>query len=410
MRNTKNLKKVIAIIIGICIIAYMLYAVILLIINPTDIYVMTKGELLEEDETVGYIIRNEQVIKDKDNSNGIYAIAVEGQKVAKDEIVFRYYQDSEKEITEEIQKMDFQIQELLENEKSSKPSADIKAIENQIEENLTKLNTLSNYQEIKEYKNNIDSLISKKINYLGESTQNQEIKSLIKERKEKENKLTNGVQYQKASMSGIVSYRVDGLEDKLTINNFDEITDTYLEQLNLKTGQIVSSNNDCGKIIDNFKYYIAVVINSKQSEDAKIGDKVKLRISNEEEQDAEIVKINENDGKRTIIFQINKMSNNVITYRKVAVDIIWWKKTGYKVLNQAIKEEEKNGNKVNYITINSSGTQNKTYIKIEKQNDTFAIISSYSNKELKELGFTDDEIKNNKNISNYDEIILKPKK
>lgn len=410
MRNTKNLKKVIAIIIGICIIAYMLYAVILLIINPTDIYVMTKGELLEEDETVGYIIRNEQVIKDKDNSNGIYAIAVEGQKVAKDEIVFRYYQDSEKEITEEIQKMDFQIQELLENEKSSKPSADIKVIENQIEENLTKLNTLSNYQEIKEYKNNIDSLISKKINYLGESTQNQEIKSLIKERKEKENKLTNGVQYQKASMSGIVSYRVDGLEDKLTINNFDEITDTYLEQLNLKTGQIVSSNNDCGKIIDNFKYYIAVVINSKQSEDAKIGDKVKLRISNEEEQDAEIVKINENDGKRTIIFQINKMSNNVITYRKVAVDIIWWKKTGYKVLNQAIKEEEKNGNKVNYITINSSGAQNKTYIKIEKQNDTFAIISSYSNKELKELGFTDDEIKNNKNISNYDEIILKPKK
>ena len=104
MRKTKKLKRIIAIIIGICTIAYMLYAVILLIINPTDIYVITKGELFEDDENVGYIIRNEQVIKDNNNSNGIYTIATEGQKVAKDEIVFRYYKDSEKEITEEMKK------------------------------------------------------------------------------------------------------------------------------------------------------------------------------------------------------------------------------------------------------------------------------------------------------------------
>lgn len=409
MRKTKKLKRIIAIIIGICTIAYMLYAVILLIINPTDIYVITKGELFEDDENVGYIIRNEQVIKDNNNSNGIYTIATEGQKVAKDEIVFRYYKDSEKEITEEMKKIDYQIQELLENENNSiQSSADIKVIENQIEEKLIKLNTLSNYQEIKEYKDNIDSLISKKINYLGEIVQNQEIKELIKKRKENEKQLTNGVQYQKASMSGIVSYRVDGLEDKLTMNNFDEMTDTFLEQLNLKTGQIISSNNDCGKIIDNFKYYIAVVVNSKQADEAKVGDKVTLKISNVEEQQAEIVKINENDGNRTIIFQINKMSENIITYRKVAVDIIWWKKTGYKVLKQAIKTEYVNGNEVNYIIINNSGIPTRTYIKIEKQNDSFAIISSYDSSELKKLGFSDEEIKNNKNISNYDEIIIKP--
>ncbi len=409
MRKTKKLKRIIAIIIGICTIAYMLYAVILLIINPTDIYVITKGELFEDDENVGYIIRNEQVIKDNNNSNGIYTIATEGQKVAKDEIVFRYYKDSEKEITEEMKKIDYQIQELLENENNSiQSSADIKVIENQIEEKLIKLNTLSNYQEIKEYKDNIDSLISKKINYLGEIVQNQEIKELIKKRKENEKQLTNGVQYQKASMSGIVSYRVDGLEDKLTMDNFDEMTDTFLEQLNLKTGQIISSNNDCGKIIDNFKYYIAVVVNSKQADEAKVGDKVTLKISNVEEQQAEIVKINENDGNRTIIFQVNKMSENVITYRKVAVDIIWWKKTGYKVLKQAIKTEEVNGNEVNYIIINNSGIPTRTYIKIEKQNDSFAIISSYDSSELKKLGFSDEEIKNNKNISNYDEIIIKP--
>ena len=92
--------------------------VILLIIHPTEIYVITKGEIKEE-ETVGYIIRNETVIKDENNLNGIYAIATEGQKVAKDEVIFRYYKESEKETTENIKKIDYEIQEELEKDKSA---------------------------------------------------------------------------------------------------------------------------------------------------------------------------------------------------------------------------------------------------------------------------------------------------
>ena len=105
MMETKKLKKILAIIFCICLAIYFAYAVILLIIHPTEIYVITKGEIKEEEETVGYIIRNETVIKDEDNLNGIYAITTEGQKVAKDEVVFRYYKESEKETTENIKKI-----------------------------------------------------------------------------------------------------------------------------------------------------------------------------------------------------------------------------------------------------------------------------------------------------------------
>lgn len=49
--------------------------------------------------------------------NGIYAITTEGQKVAKDEVVFRYYKESEKETTENIKKIDYEIQEELEKDK-----------------------------------------------------------------------------------------------------------------------------------------------------------------------------------------------------------------------------------------------------------------------------------------------------
>lgn len=107
MRKTSKLKKIIAIIIVFCIIIYIIYAMFLLLLNPNNIYVLTKGELLEEDETVGYIIRDEQVIKDEEKTNGIYKIATEGQKVAKGEYVFRYYKDSEIETTEKIKKLDY---------------------------------------------------------------------------------------------------------------------------------------------------------------------------------------------------------------------------------------------------------------------------------------------------------------
>ena len=410
MIKTKKIRKIFAIIICICLIIYFLYAVILLIIHPTDIYVLTKGEIIEEDETVGYIIRNETVIKDETNSNGIYAIATEGQKVAKDEIVFRYYKDSEKEITDNIKQIDYKMQEELEKEKSIPSSADIKVIENQIEEKLNELNNLSNYQEIKEYKDNIDELISKKIKYIGENTSDKNIKQLIKEREGYEEQLTKGVLYKKSTTSGIISYRIDGLEEKLTPDNLGQINDSLLESLELKTGQIISTSNDSGKVIDNFKYYIAVVTDTELGNNAKVGDNVILKLSGSEEENAKIVQINDGSGKRTIIFEIDRMSETIINHRKIAVNVIWWKKTGFKVPNQAIYVENINGNDISYVIKNKSGIESKSYVKIEKQNETFSIISAYETKELQEIGVNENDIKNYKKISNYDEILIKSQK
>ena len=394
-------RKIIAILSAIVIIAYIIWAIYLLIVHPVDTYVISQGTISQEDETVGYIIRNEKVQKSENNSNGIYAIASEGQRVAIEEPIFRYYSDNEKEITAQMNDLNYKIQDLLEQEKGV-TSADIKAIENQIEEKIENINTLSNYQEISEYKKNIDTLISKKINFIGDVTENKEIKNLVKERNALENKLKNGSEYQKAPMSGVVSYRVDGLEESLTPELFDIINEQYLDELDLKTGQIISASNECGKVIDNFKCYIAVTMNSKEAKEAKVNDTVQIRISNKEEENAKIIQINEESGKRTIIFQINKMSEDLINHRKIAVDVIWWDVSGLKVPNQALTQE----NGLYYVTRNKAGVQSKILVKVKKQTDKYSIIESYKNEELQELGYSAQEIKNYKKISNYDEIMV----
>ena len=397
----KKSKKLIAIFSALIIITYMIWAIFLLVSRSSETYIVRQGTLTQEDEAVGYIIRDEKVEKGEDYENGIYEIATENQRVAVGDSIFRYYSDSEKELTEQVEEINKQIQEILEQE-NEVTSADIKAIESQIEEKIEHIKTINNYQEIVEDKKNIDELISKKINFIGDVTENKDIKKLVKDRKTLEEKLKSGSKYQKAQMSGIVSYRVDGLEETLTPDKFNDINEKLLNSLDIKTGEIISTSDECGKVIDNFKCYVAVTLNSKQAMEAKVNDSLKLRISNEETK-AKIVQINEENNKRTIIFQINKMTEDLIKHRKVLVDVIWWNDSGLKVPNSTLTKE---GN-LYYVVRNKAGVQNKILVKIIKQTENYSIIDSYTEQELQELGFSQQEIKNYKKITNYDEIEIK---
>ena len=227
----KKSKKIILIILVSLISIYIIYAIYLLITNPVDTYVIKKGTLAQEESGIGYIIRNEKVIKGENYENGIYSIVSEGQKVGNGDSIFRYYSDSEKEITQKLNELNYKIQELLEKEENNTPSADIKSIENQIEDKLVNTRILNNIQEINDYKDSIDSLISKKIDFIGDVTTNSEIKQLVAQKKEYEKQLKNGAEYKKAEMSGIVSYRVDGLEEELTEENFNNLTEEYLDNI-----------------------------------------------------------------------------------------------------------------------------------------------------------------------------------
>lgn len=397
----KKGSKIIAILSVIAVLIYVISAVYLLIVNPTNTYIVQHGNLSEEDEAIGYIIRDELVVKGEDYKNGIYAIATEGKKVAVGEAIFRYYSDSESQIKTQISGLNYKIQELLEQEKTP-PSADIKSIEAQIEEKIQEINTLTNYQEIVESKKNIDNLITKKINFIGEVTENKEIKKLVQERNSCEDQLKNGSEYQTAPIGGIVSYRVDGLEEKLSPSKFNEITEKYLNDLDLKTGKIVTTSNEYGKVIDNFKCYIAIAMNSKNAKVAEVEKSVDLRI-NDKEYEAKIVQINEESGKRTIIFQINNMTEDLISHRKMVVDVIWSNESGLKVPKQALIQ--KNG--LYYVIRNKAGVQTELLVKVQKQTEKFAIIRPYKDSELKEeLGYDSSQIRKYKEITNYDEIVI----
>ena len=77
-------KKQILFILLLCILIYIINIVVNLIINPTDTVFVEMGQIEEKETAVGYIIRDETVLKGENYKNGIEQIKAEGEKLQKE--------------------------------------------------------------------------------------------------------------------------------------------------------------------------------------------------------------------------------------------------------------------------------------------------------------------------------------
>ena len=137
----------------------------------------------------------------------------------------------------------------------------------------------------------------------------------------------------------------------------------------------------------------------------KYGNKnAMLRMPNGAEINSEIVyKKEQDDGKTMLIFKINKEVENLISYRKISLEVVWWSYSGLKISNSSIIQEED----LTYIIRNRTGYKDKILVKVLKQNDDYSIIRNYTTEELKALGYSKEEIASMKSIGLYDQIELK---
>ncbi len=171
--------------------------------------------------------------------------------------------------------------------------------------------------------------------------------------------------------------------------------------MKLKTGQLIATNDECGKIIDSSNCYIATISSSEKSKNAKIEDKVKIRLANNKMIDAKIVYISqENEEEMLIVLEIDREINELTNYRKISFDLIWWSSTGLKVPNQAIVEEDG----LKYVVRNRNGYLSKILVNVKRENEKYSIVSNYDTDELKKLGFENYY----RRIAIYDELILNP--
>lgn len=218
----------------------------------------------------GYIIREETVLQGENYKNGMVKIKNEGERVQVGASIFRYYSRDEENLVKKIEELDLKIDEAIENETNVFPS-DIKVLDSKIERSIDEIYMENDLSRITEIKKEIEDAVSKKASIAGEqSPAGSYVKKLIDERAEYEYKLNSGTEDVKTDTAGIVSYKVDGLESVLTTSDFSTLNSKVLEDLNLRTGQTIVESEESGKIINNFKFYIATVLDSEEAKEATV--------------------------------------------------------------------------------------------------------------------------------------------
>ena len=126
-----------------------------------------------------------------------------------------------------------------------------------------------------------------------------------------------------------------------------------------------------------------------------------LRLASSKEVEATIEYIAKEGESQLIVFSVEEQVEELINYRKISVDVVWWSYSGLKIPNSAIVYE----NDLAYVVRNRLGYLDKLLVKIKKQNEKYALVTSYEPQELKELGIS---YSSTKKISLYDEILIHP--
>lgn len=405
-RNKEGvLKRIFWTTLIIIFIIYLLYNTIRLLSHPAEAFVVDYGKLNMKETTTAYVIRNEVVLQGENYQNGMEKEITEGKRVAKGETVFRYYATGNEEIRKQIAEIDSQI---VEAQKTETPiyNTDIEVLKGKIKELEEKIYQTNNVEEIKNYKKEITDNTYKIATIVSnQSPDGSVLKSLITQRATLLNQLSEGAEVIKADYSGTVSYRIDNMEDKFNTGDFSYLTKDFLEGLDLKTGEIIESNQEKGKIIVDFNCYLACEMDSKTAKETKVGDRVKIELDPSLVVKAKVVQINEEKNSRILVFEVYDIPEKLINYRKLSVNVIWWEESGLKVPNSAlIVEDDKT-----YVERNRAGFDVKILVKVLKQNDAYAIVSNYSTKELQEMGFSSSEIQNMYSIKQYDKIEVNSK-
>ena len=216
-----SLGKIIVTVIAVVCIAVLVEKGTKLLGHLSQICVVEEGSLKFEEPADTYVLRQETVLQGQNYKNGMVQMISEGQRVAKNEPVFRYYSNGEEEILRQMETLDDEINAAIESSGLSIWSTDITNLETQIEKLVDSMYHINDLEKLQEIKAELDTYISKKTKITGNlSPADSHVKSLIEKRNKLEQQISNESEVMVASVSGLVSYRVDGLEEILRCKRF----------------------------------------------------------------------------------------------------------------------------------------------------------------------------------------------
>ena len=149
-------------------------------------------------------------------------------------------------------------------------------------DNLRNTYTNKNYIQLYSLKNSIKMEIEKKQILLSQENSSS-LQNLLIQKEDYEKQLSSNSDIVLSPYGGIISYYIDGLEEKLKPEALNNLTKKDLEQLpelkDVSQVNAVKKDSPLFKIVDNYDWYVAGIVSKELAQDWKIHDEVLIRFN-----------------------------------------------------------------------------------------------------------------------------------
>lgn len=346
------------------------------------------GTIEQAYNTDAYLIRDEAMLKSPFDGKYIPTVS-EGERVPAGFEVATVLKGASEKLLEQLKELDIRI--IKDQEQKSENleifSEDIEKVEGEIYQrvktlvNETDLNSLSKTKQIKE---EMDRTIQKKALIIGNSSTTDVFLNSLKAEKQKlQEQIKLNTREITTDTAGIISYYVDGYEDrinpgmlrKLNPETLDGLKNAEIQKMNVDN--VVETNKPFAKIIKDVEYYAATVIDADHAKLFKIDDAINVRINDTGTLIDGIVhyKSEEQNGKCVIAVKLDKGLNDTVNLRKVNIDLIRNYYKGLKVPLSCMRDIDEKGMTAK-ITLNKANYAQIREVRIVGKTDEWAVIES----------------------------------
>lgn len=367
-----------------------------------------KTEVLKNEKTQMKIKRECLVIRDeyllKSDTNGtLDLLAEEGQKVTKSQEIASVFHDLDKTIDDDINKLNEEISKLKTGE-SSISKNEINEFNLKIDKDINEIqkNLLEkDYSKTSEHKNDLQNNVEDKNKLLNNGVDAIKLSTKEEQKSILENKRKNSVQTYLSSISGIVSYKYDGQEEKYNFDDLQNVTVSDIKSAKNSYTEVTQNTNKIKegdvilRIINNYDTYIATYMDKEEIKNLEINQSVRL-VNDKENIEAKVYDIYEEKDNFIAIFKINNQNIGIYDTRVTEFDIIYKQMEGLKIPKSSIKTvEDKKGVYVVNEEINTP-----TFVELKG--------IEYEDNDFVYINYNKNHIEGTDTVDLYDKIILKP--
>ena len=309
-----------------------------------ELEVLTQGKIEEARTAQGVLIKNEKV--NTINLPDIAEIyAKDSSRVANKEIIAMLYGNTEDEaLIRELSEINKKINAIHSSDaQKSIYISDTMQMESEISryvDEIIKNASKNDFSKLSEYKYKISMITAQKAVARGEDivTPAEELIVLQTRKNEIEGSLGKSVNIVTSNMAGIFVEGRDGFEETMSPENIEKLTPQSIDDVisGSKDGTMVNDENIYTyKLIDNFKYSVAVNLDSDVTEGLKVGDSVKIRFLDFSKDDisatVKYISVPDKEDMRTVVVECDNYVENLLSQRVVNVDFVKKSVSGYKV-------------------------------------------------------------------------------